>query len=106
MRPGGEVSVRSQMRLSQQRVWSASLVVSLVLGVWLLIPEAGEACAVCYGAADSPLTTGMNYGILTLLGVVAVVQGGFIALFVAFWQRGRRQRRRRDRFHLIQGGTG
>ncbi len=31
------------------------------------------ACAACYGKSDSPLASGMNAGIFTLLGVVLTV---------------------------------
>jgi hypothetical protein len=31
------------------------------------------ACAACYGASDSPMAKGMNWGIFTLLGVIAFV---------------------------------
>ena len=30
-------------------------------------------CAVCYGDADSPMSHGMNMGILTLLGIITFV---------------------------------
>ena len=75
-----------------------------ILALLLLLPEAAEACAVCFGASDSPMTIGMNNGILTLLGVIAAVQVCFIALFVGFWRRSRRVRRRRARLELIQQG--
>ena len=71
-----------------------------------LVLEAADACAVCYGAEDSAMTAGLNNGILALLGVIAVVQGGFVALFVSIWKRARRLRRSRTALHLIQGGAG
>ena len=36
-------------------------------------------CAVCYGCPDSPMTHGMNMGVLTLLGFI-----GFILFMVLF----------------------
>ena len=36
-------------------------------------------CAVCYGNPDSPLTHGMNMGVLTLMGFI-----GFILCMVLF----------------------
>jgi len=68
----------------------------------LLAPAAAEACAVCYGAPESPMTLGMNNAILTLLGVVGALQAAFIGLFVGFW---RRSRRVREGVRHIQGGT-
>lgn len=82
------------------------MVAAIVFGTAFLYPDTADACAVCYGAEDSAMTAGLNNGILALLGVIAVVQGGFVALFVSIWQRGRRQRRRRAGLHLIQGGAG
>jgi len=41
------------------------------------------ACAACYGGnIDSPMAEGMNWGILTLLGVVLTVLTCFLVLFV------------------------
>lgn len=40
------------------------------------------ACAACYGQSDSPLAVGMNYGVLTLLGVVVCVLTLCVAGFV------------------------
>jgi hypothetical protein len=55
------------------------------LGVWVLVfgvlPSA-RACATCYGASDSPLAQGMNWGILTLLGFIGAVLFGVVAFFV------------------------
>jgi hypothetical protein len=40
------------------------------------------ACATCYGASDSPLAQGMNWGILVLLGFIGTVLTGVVAFFV------------------------
>ncbi len=48
----------------------------------LLWPPAARACAACYGQSDSPIAQGMNWGILSLLGVVVLVLGGIAAFFV------------------------
>ncbi len=55
----------------------------LVLGLLAAAaPTRLFACAACYGRTDSPLATGMNYGILTLLGVVLSVLTVFLVCFV------------------------
>jgi hypothetical protein len=72
----------------------------------LLYPDTADACAVCYGTEDAAMTAGLNNGILALLGVIAVVQGSFVALFVSIRQRGRRLRKRGTGRDLIQGGAG
>ena len=58
-----------------------TLVALLVLAV-LMSPQAGFACAACYGASDSPLAQGMNMGILFLLGVIGSVLLGITAFFI------------------------
>ena len=45
------------------------------------------ACAACYGASDSPMAKGMNWGIFSLLGVVAVVLGCIATFFVFIGKR-------------------
>jgi hypothetical protein len=73
----------------------------ILAGLQMLAPIA-EACAVCYGTPDDPMTKGMNAGIWVLLGVVAFVQFGFIALFWTFWKRAREQKRFREQFHVVR----
>jgi hypothetical protein len=47
------------------------------------------ACATCFGASDSPLAQGMNWGILTLLLVVFTVLSGIVGFFVHLGWRSR-----------------
>ena len=43
------------------------------------------ACAACYGGnIDSPMTDGMNWGILTLLAVLGVVLATALTLLIYF----------------------
>lgn len=70
----------------------------------LVLPTTALACPVCFGAAEGPMAEGVNNGILTLLGVVLVVQFGFVALFVGIWRRTRRLREQRERLKVINGG--
>ena len=55
------------------------LVVALVAA---LVPFHVSACATCSGQSDSPLASGMNWGIFTLLGVVLTVLTCFALFFV------------------------
>jgi len=71
----------------------------------VLVPRAADACAVCYGSADSSMTAGLNSAILVLLGIVATVQVGFVALFVRFRRRSKKLQAEKDRFQLIDGGV-
>ena len=68
-----------------------------------LVPDLALACGVCYGDPDSPMTEGMNNGILVLLGFVGIVQVGFVALFWNFRKRAK-EHTRKDDFRLIAGG--
>ncbi len=52
------------------------------LGAIALHPGSVFACAACYGASDSPMAKGMNWGILSLLGVVVMVPGSLASSFV------------------------
>lgn len=52
------------------------------LAVLLARPDSILACAVCYGQSDSPLAQGMNWGIMTLLGVILSVLSGIVVFFV------------------------
>ncbi len=44
-----------------------------IAGSMAFLPSPVLACAACYGRSDSPLASGMNWGIFTLLGVVITV---------------------------------
>jgi len=47
-----------------------------------LAPSSMFACAACYGKSDSPLASGMNWGIFTLLGVILTVLACVSLFFV------------------------
>lgn len=63
------------------------ILVCLVIAAMLLAPELGWSCATCFGESDAPMARGMNWGILTLLGVIGSVLAGFIAFFVHIGRR-------------------
>ena len=97
------------MRATAERFVSVRRTVvasALALVACMAMPQVAEACAVCYGDVEAGLTQGMNNGILALLAIVGVVQVGFVALFLRIRQRGRQARQQRDRFQVIEGGTG
>jgi hypothetical protein len=48
----------------------------------LFRPESVRACAACYGQSDSPLASGVTWGILSLLVVVMTVLGSIVSFFV------------------------
>lgn len=62
-------------RPSRKTLWLGSALV-------IAARSSALACATCYGASDSPLAQGMNWGIATLLGVIGAVLAGVVAFFV------------------------
>ena len=46
------------------------------------LPVRALACATCYGASDSPLAQGMNWGIITLLGFIGSMLAGIVTFSV------------------------
>ncbi len=59
---------------------------TLSVGLALVLASAAvaEACAVCYGAPDSPQIKAMQAGILVLLGCIGTVLAAFAGLF-CYW---------------------
>ncbi len=56
----------------------------------LALPQIASACATCFGAADAPMTKGMNNAILMLIGVVGIVYVGIGKVVLDFRRRSRR----------------
>lgn len=80
--PGVVLSTVSSSRRS-----AGWFLASLGTGVIASIPRSGLACAACYGASDSPMAAGMNWGIVALLGMIVAVLGGIAACFVVLARR-------------------
>jgi heme/copper-type cytochrome/quinol oxidase subunit 2 len=61
---------------------------SLLAGVFAFVAtQSASACATCYGASDSPLAQGMNWGIMVLLGFISFVLLGVSAFFIYIVRR-------------------
>lgn len=86
MKSAGADSYRPARRTAQG-LSSATGLLFVALVVMVIWPDSAMACPVCYGDAKTPMTDGVNNGILVLLGFVGVVQVGFVALFWSFWRR-------------------
>ena len=72
--------------------------------VWLSLPEAALACATCYGAADSPMTKGMNNAILVLVGFVGLLWIGVGRMIWDFRKRSKKlEKPARPQLRLIHG---
>ena len=59
------------------------------IAIGLVASQDVLACGVCYGDPNSPMTQGVNNGIIALLVVIGAVQVGFVALFWKWRQRTR-----------------
>ena len=59
----------------------------LAAAMAVLSPSPLLACATCYGKSDAPLAHGMNWGILTLLGVVVMMLSSIATFFVFLMRR-------------------
>jgi hypothetical protein len=55
-----------------------------------IVPGVLPACPSCYGAADSPMTAGMNTAILVMLGIIGFVLGVIVSAFLFLWRRAKR----------------
>ena len=59
------------------------LLVSICIGALLAISTPSVmACATCFGASDSPMAKGMNWGIFSLLAVIVCMLSGIASFFV------------------------
>ena len=67
----------------------AVLLMAAVLAGLFLVQDAG-ACAVCYGDPESPLTKGLEKGVMVLVGVIYTVLGAMAATFIYWMRRHRR----------------
>ena len=57
---------------------------------WCAFHRTVIACPSCYGAADSPMTAGMNTAILVMLGITGGVLMIISAAFFILWRRAKR----------------
>lgn len=58
----------------------------LFTALLLMAPRVALACPVCFGQNDSPMALATNMGIIVMLGIIAVVLGGF-AYFIIHLNR-------------------
>jgi hypothetical protein len=72
------------MNIVRYLVLSAAMLLCIAL-----FSSTSLACGVCFGAPDSPLTAGMNMGILSLLGITGGVLGSFVTFFLKLRRRAR-----------------
>lgn len=64
-----------------------TLLAGALLASLALQPYPVLACAACYGQSDSPMAQGMNWGIMSLLGIIGLVLVGVASFFVFLSRR-------------------
>jgi hypothetical protein len=57
-------------------------VLVLLLASVGLLPLAAQACAVCYGESDAPMSRGLTWAVVVLGGMITVVLVGVAGFFV------------------------
>lgn len=68
-----------------------SLVALVVLSCMGLVAAAAEACSVCNGAPESPLTHGAQQGVIVMLAITYTVLIGLGGMFFFIMARARRR---------------
>ena len=58
-----------------------------IFSIIILFPSIVFPCAVCYGATDDPMATGMNNAVLFLLGVISFILLSIIGSIIHFYKR-------------------
>ena len=59
----------------------------ILLFILLFVPETADACATCFGDPTAPASQGMNWAIITLLGVTGGVLGGVISTIISIGKK-------------------
>jgi len=59
----------------------------VIFALIALAAPSAFACATCYGASDSPLAQGMNWGIMVLLGFIGAVLLAVVSFFIYIARR-------------------
>ena len=83
-RQAGEFAQPARSLRDSETVLKLLALLALAL---VTVPQPALACATCYGASDSDLARGMNWGILSLLFIVVVVLSGIGSFFVFLAKR-------------------
>ena len=63
--------------------------IAVVLLIVCVFPNSSFACGSCYGAADTPATNGMNFAILSMLGITGSILAAMTSFFLYLRKRAR-----------------
>jgi len=63
---------------------------TMIIGTLMFfVPPILQACAVCYGDSESPMTAGLNQAIFFLLGVIGFILTMIVTVGIYFVRRNR-----------------
>jgi hypothetical protein len=57
-------------------------ILAIAVAMTMVSSSSVLACPVCFGASDGPMIDGTKLGVLVLLVITFVVQGGFVGFFL------------------------
>jgi heme/copper-type cytochrome/quinol oxidase subunit 2 len=77
--------VAASARHARLRAAAATAVAVMIAGGSSVL-----ACPVCFGAEETTMVGGTKLGVLVMLGITLVVQGGFVAFFLYLRRRAKR----------------
>lgn len=79
----------------------SALRIALVAAALVALPQLAAACPVCFGDPNSAMGKGASNGVLFMIGIVAFVQIGFVALF---WSLRKRMKamEKRAQLHIVK----
>jgi len=83
----GADSPRPQRRVETRSALTPARALAALTLLCAAHPGPLWACAACYGASDSPMAKGMNWGIFSLLGVIGAVLVGVAGFFIYLARR-------------------
>jgi hypothetical protein len=86
------------------RRWSLVAALLLLTVVAGFAAQPAAACQACFGDPNDPETKGVSQAVFFLLGVIGLVQVGFVSLFWQFRQRAKSIEERKSRFRILRGG--
>ena len=71
------------------KVLRALSLLAVITATAFAVPSIALACGSCYGAADSPQKSGMNFAILSMIGVTGGVLASMMSFFLYLRRRAR-----------------
>ena len=80
-------SVGAAARQARLRLATAALT---ALAIMILGSSSLLACPVCFGAEETSMIDGAKLGVIVMLAITLVVQGGFVGFFLYLRRRAKR----------------